>query len=137
MEQVDHLASGSQRQPAQESKTQCYRQVVSIDFSAKKHVQTDTVKAWRNMDVAAVVQNFTKSRRSGTSSDSVDVYQEGDPEIVDLLRLGAWKVMFLEVTLWTGVAESSIPGCVRLSMPESGNKRVWSAIEIQSIRTCI
>ena len=103
--------------------------VISQRMVWKKHVQTGQVTTWRTMAVPAIVQHCgVWQRRPAAGSDTgdvVEVYQEGHPEVVDLMHLASWSVMTNTLTEWAGQRGSDTPGCMALVSPELIKSRRW------------
>ena len=97
-------------------------QVVSGNLPWKKHVSTDTLFEWRRMEVPCMIQHYAVWSGSAASG-AAEVYEDGHPEMVDLMALATWRQLFAELLEWRCIQGSDIEGCWRLSLPSSFHQK--------------
>ena len=104
-------------------------QVVSHDMTHKKHVVTESMHKWRAMEVPATIQHYSRQRVDNDRDSGFTVYEEGHPEIVDLLKLGTWKQLSRSLTAWTHVESDGSDGGFVLSESQFVHQRSWNPLE--------
>ena len=102
--------------------------VVSTDLAYKKHVMTASVADWRRMEVPIIMQTYASLGQADPSATSLDVYEEGFPEMIDLFAFATWKSLSTDVAQWHQ-EDSDHDGCIKLVKPEFVSARQWLSRE--------
>ena len=114
VDSVDQLTTG-QSVPVAGVGQRASFQVVTTSLFSKKFVASDSLLSYKSMEVPGVVQYLSSRHPSDDSSDSpMNVFEDGMPEVVDLMRMASWKTLSTRVHQMSTTHDSAHAGCFRL-----------------------
>ncbi len=108
--------------------TLCF-QVVSLRVARRAFVRTERVGKLRAMAAPALVQ-WCEFWNSGPSTEQSEVFFDGTPVVVDLLRLGTWRALHREMVRWNLAGPADVEGCYLLAEPTRVADLQWQRCSV-------
>lgn len=104
--------------------------LIDLSVRRKRHVKTKFALDVRAMAMPATMQHMSAWRPRPHQAAGQDVFADGDPEVVDVIRLAPWPVLRNELRQWQTRGDSDVLGCMCLRDPVLVADIEWDDIDV-------